>query len=52
MVWQQWTYLILAVVGTAYMATTIGTPREPYSGSDMAYQIISATLLAALVLSI
>jgi len=27
MVWQQWTYLVLAVVGTAYMATQVGRRR-------------------------
>ena len=52
MAWQQWAYLILAVVGVAYVATTIGKPRDPFTGRELSIQIIAQALIVALVLSI
>ena len=52
MAWQQWTYLVLTVLGAASMARLVGKPREPYKGRDLAIQIITSALLVALILSI
>ena len=52
MAWQQWTYLVLSVVSAAYMATQVGKEREPFSGRELAGQIITSALLVALILSI
>jgi len=52
MAWQQWFYLVVIVLAVAYSATQVGKPRKPYSGRDLAGQIISGALFVALVLSI
>lgn len=52
MAWQQWTYLVLSVVGIAYMATRVGMPRGPITGREIASSIVTSALFVALVLSI
>lgn len=52
MAWQQWLYLIFAILGLAMSATQIGKPRRPLEPGAFAIMIIFQALLAWLVLSI
>jgi len=52
MVWQQWTYLIFAIVGTALSATQVGKPRRPLVPTVFAMMIIFQAMLVWLVVSI
>lgn len=52
MVWQQWVYLIYAIINVAVMIGMIGKERKPYTPGVVAISVILYSFVVWLVLSI